>query len=108
MARDRDRDYDDAADDDDFEPRGRGRGDGAPLTGMDGFLNNIAVAIGLTLFGICCCPIASLVVGGIGLGTCKNPDSKRNAMIVLVGGIIGIILNIGLLATGQFNALQNR
>ena len=87
-------------DDDDYDDRPRRREN---LTGLDSFFNNIAVAILMALFGLCCCPLISIILGGIGMATCKNPTSKQNSLIVLLGGVAGIVLNIILMATGQMN-----
>jgi hypothetical protein len=93
MARDRDLD-------DDYDDRPARRGDGAALSGMDSFLNNTVVAVLLALVSFFCCPFLGLILGGIGMATCKNPDSKRNAMIVLVASVLALVLNIALYATG--------
>lgn len=111
MARDRDDDYrdDDAPpprrrDDDDDMPRSRRRrfddDDDAPRpSGMDGFLGNIAVAIIFGILGFFC-PCLGIILGGIGLGTTKTPNGKRGSLIVLVAGVLGLIVNIILTATG--------
>jgi len=96
MARDRDDDRDDDKDDRDERPSRRRQDDDDDTPakgGMDGFLGNIAVAI---IFGILslCCPLLGLILGGIGLGTCKTPDGKRGSMIVLICGVVGIVVNI--------------
>jgi hypothetical protein len=75
---------------------------GAPpeLSGMDKFFRSTAVGVIFALIGVFCCPLISIILGGIGMATCKNPGSKQNAMIALIGGVIGIVLNIVLMATG--------
>jgi hypothetical protein len=76
-------------------------GDGpTPLGGMDKFFRSTAVGVILAVIGVFCCPLISIVLGGIGMATCKSPASKQNAMIALIGGIIGIVLNIVLYITG--------
>jgi len=109
MARERDDDVDDRDDrddrDDDRPRRRSGGGRSEELAGMDKFMNSIVVAIIFFLVGIFCCPLISLILGGIGAASCKNPDSKRNSIIVLVGGVLGLVFNGILFATG--NVPQN-
>jgi len=102
----RDRDDDDMRDDEDDRPRRRSSGGSDELSGLDKFFKSIAVGIIFFLIGVFCCPLVSLILGGIGAATCKNPDSKRNALIALVGGVLGLVLNGVLFATG--NAPMNR
>jgi len=101
MARDRDdditdeprrpRDDDDRPrrrdrDDDDYEPR-RSRGGGSQLTGMDALFANTNIVL-LILFA-CLCNGIALVLGIVGLVTCKDEKAKSNAMITtVIGGII--------------------
>ena len=47
----------------------------------------------LIIFGLCC-GIIPLVLGIIGIATCKDPTAKRNAIIVTVVGAISFILSI--------------
>ena len=70
------------------------------LSGLDKFFHSTAVGVIFALIGVFCCPLISIVLGGIGMATCKNPQSKQNAMIALIGGVVGIVLNIVLMATG--------
>ncbi|AWM35816.1 hypothetical protein GobsT_64860 [Gemmata obscuriglobus] len=127
MARDRYDDEDDerepprgrgrSRDDDDEPPRGRGRSrdddeddddDYRPnrpkkLTGIDGLMNGTVSVVLFALFSFCCCWPLGVILGIIGLVTCKNPDSKRNSIIVLVAGVAGIILNVILYVSGVTN-----
>jgi hypothetical protein len=95
------RDRDD--EDDDYDrPRRRSRDDDdyldvrrRPPSGMDNFFsNNLALAIILLL---CCTPVA-LILGIIGLATCKEEDARRRALVItIISGIfvgIGVVLNI--------------
>ena len=47
----------------------------------------------LILFGLCCGGIA-LILGIIGIATCKDPTAKRNATIVTVIGAITTALGV--------------
>ena len=106
MARDRDDDFRDddpppRRRDDDFEDAPRRRGsrfdddpDVRPSRGMDGFFGNTALAIILAIVFFCFCSPAGIILGGIGMGTTKSPDSKRNAMIMLILGVVGLIIGI--------------
>jgi hypothetical protein len=49
-----------------------------------------------------CCSIAGVGLGIAGVVSCKNPDSKRNAMIMLVLGGIGMLIGIASVATNNF------
>ena len=69
---------------------------------MDKFFGNIGVGIGLAIFGFICCPCISIILGAIGMGTCKTPEAKKHAMFSLAGGCAGILLNIILNVTGIF------
>jgi hypothetical protein len=101
--RDRDRDRGDDYDDD-YDDRPRRK----KLSGMDGFLNNTAVAVLMALFSFCCCPLLGIILGAIGLATCTNPDSKRNSVILLVAGLAGAVVGILLQLTGALADLQKR
>ena len=68
---------------DDFDDDRPYRGPGE-LTGLDKFFANTPVAVILAVVSVFCCPLLGLVLGGIGMAICKNPDSKRNALITLV------------------------
>jgi hypothetical protein len=98
MARDRDDDRDDDKDDRDERPSRRRRDDDddAPAKpgGMEGFFGNTALAIILAIVFFCICSPAGIILGGIGMGTCKQPDAKRNAMIMLILGVVGLIIGI--------------
>lgn len=69
------------------------------LTGMDGLFAKTNIVL-LILFGVCCNGIA-LILGIIGLVTCKDPRAKQNALIVTIIG--GILTALYLLA--QFTGL---
>ena len=106
MARERDDDYED-----DTTDRPARRRDGGAIDkpgGLDGFFSNIAVAIVFAVIGVFCCPCLSVILGGIGLATSKTPDGKKGAMICLIGGVIGLVLNGILFATGAVNPNQFR
>ena len=70
------------------------------LSGMDGMFANTNTVV-LVLFGIFCGLIA-LILGIIGLATCKDEVAKRNAMIVtIISGVmtvVGVIVRIALVA----------
>lgn len=100
MARERDDDVDDR-DDDDRPRRRSGGGGNSELTGLDKFFANTPVAIILAIVFFCFCSLAGVILGGIGVFTCKNPDSKRNATIMLVLGVVKLLIEIGLVATGN-------
>lgn len=97
MATDRDDDRDDRDDD---RPSRRRRDDDyddrrpAKAGGMDGFLGNTPVAIILAIVFFCFCPLAGLIIGGIGMAQCKDPGAKRNAMIMLVLSLLGIVVGL--------------
>jgi hypothetical protein len=63
---------------------------------MDAFFGNTNIVL-LVVFGFCCGFIA-LIVGIIGLVTCKDPKAKQNALIVTILGcilpVLGFILRI--------------
>jgi hypothetical protein len=117
MARRRDDDYED--DDIDDRPRSRRRDDddddyddrparrGGKPGPVDGMLKNTAVAIILALVSFCCCPLLGLILGGIGVGTTRDPEVKRNSIILLVAAVIGIVVNVIFVATGQLAQFQN-
>jgi hypothetical protein len=57
---------------------------------MDGMFANTNIVL-LVLFGFCCNGIA-LILGIVGLITCKDEIAKRNALIVtIIGGIITVL-----------------
>jgi hypothetical protein len=72
------------------------------LTGLDAMFANTNIVL-LVLFGLCCNGIA-LILGVVGLITCKDPKAKQNAMIVTIIG--GIITALGLIA--QFSGLTGK
>jgi hypothetical protein len=78
---------------DDFDDRPVS-GTERPAGGMDGFFANtpLAIILAIVLF-FCCWPIG-LVLGIIGVATCKNPDAKRNAMIMLGLSVLAIVISI--------------
>jgi len=80
--------YDDD-DDDDLPPVKKKE----PLSGMDGFFGNTNIVV-LVIFGFCCSGIA-LILGIIGLVTCKDPKAKSNATIVcVIGGIMVVVWTV--------------
>jgi hypothetical protein len=98
VARSRDEDYDD----DDDRPRRRRRDDddddssdirSKKLTGMDGMFGNTNIVM-LILFGFCCGGIA-LILGIVGLATCKDPKARTNAMIVTILGAVSTAIGVG-------------
>ena len=69
----------------------------AQRTGMDAFFGNTNIVL-LILLAVCCNGIA-LILGIIGLLTCKDPDAKNRALIVtIIGGIITVLGIIGNIA----------
>jgi hypothetical protein len=64
------------------------------LTGMDGMFAKTNIVL-LILFGLCCNGIA-LILGIVGLITCKDPRAKQNALIVTIIG--AIITGLGVVA----------
>ena len=99
MARERDDDYEDDTDDRPAR-RSKGGGGGDKPGGLDGFFGNIVVAIIFAIVGVLCCPCLSVVLGGIGMATCKTPEGKKGSMICLIGGVAGMVINGILYATG--------
>lgn len=70
---------------------------GNQLTGLDGTFANTNIVL-LVLFGFCCGTIA-LILGIIGLVTCKDEVAKRNAMIVtIISGVMHVLAVVGNLA----------
>lgn len=119
MARDRDDDIrdDDAPPprrrDDDDAPRSRRRRDDdddlpAKPGGMEGFFSNTPLSIILSVVFFLCCPLIGLILGGIGMGTTKTPDAKRNAMIMLIASVVGIIVGLIVNFAVLPNMQQNR
>ena len=70
-------------------------------SGMDKFFSNTGLAIVMIIFSFCCCPLAGLIVGGIGMAQCKVPQAKQMAMICLVVSVVAIVINLGLQFTGH-------
>jgi multisubunit Na+/H+ antiporter MnhG subunit len=67
---------------------------------MDAFFGNTSMVL-LILLAVCCEPVG-LILGIIGLVTCKDPVAKNNALIVTIIGAIltflgsgGIVINLG-------------
>jgi hypothetical protein len=83
--------------DDDFD-YGEGPPDvrGRKLSGMDGMFANTNMVL-LILFAFCCNGIA-LILGIVGLVTCRDEKAKQNALIVtIIGGIItaiGVVVQV--------------
>ena len=63
------------------------------LSGLDAFFtNNFALAVVLAV----CCNLIGLVLGIVGLATCKDPVAKKNAMVVtIVGAVVFVLVTIG-------------
>lgn len=93
-ARRRDRDDDD-----------RESGRGGELGPLDKYIGMPVVYIILAVVGVFCCPCLSIVLGGIGLATTKTPEGKQGSTIALIGGVVGIVLNVILYVTGVTNNL---
>lgn len=74
--------------------------------GMDGFLSNMIAVVLLCLVSFFCCPLIGLIVGGIGMATCKTPGAKKNATILLVVSVAAIAINLILNATGVVNTQE--
>jgi hypothetical protein len=97
----------DRDDDDDDRPRRRSRDDDdypdvrrpRQLSGMDGFFTNTGTFVLAIVLIICCWPVP-LILGIIGLATCKDDSARQRALIVtIVSGVLGVIgvgLNIAL------------
>ena len=83
---------------------------GAPppseLSGMDKFFSNTGLAVVFIIFSFCCCALAGVIVGGIGVATCKDPKAKQMATICLIVSIVAIVLNAGLYFTGAIKPGQ--
>src|SRR4051812_40480163 len=92
MARERE-DYDD---EDDRPSRRRDRDDDddrdVELSSMDVTFNNNFVILLIVTF--CCCAPVGIIYGILGLTQCKDPSNKTKAIILLVVGSLGIVLNI--------------
>ena len=69
------------------------------LTGLDKMFAETNIII-LVLFALCCNGLFAipLILGVVGLFTCKDPTAKKNATVV--AGISGIIIALGVI--GQF------
>jgi uncharacterized membrane protein len=66
----------------------------AQRTGMDAFFGNTNIVL-LIILAVCCNGIA-VILGIVGLITCKDPQAKNNALIVtIIGGIITALAVIG-------------
>jgi hypothetical protein len=97
MARERADDYED----EDDRPRRRRRDeeendyDDRPrrkkLQGMDALFAKTSM-VGIILFGLCC-GLLALVLGIVGLVTCKDQKARRNATIVVVISAVMIAVN---------------
>jgi hypothetical protein len=72
-----------------------------PLTGMDKFFKDTNMFL-LVLLSVCC-SLIGLILGVIGLSTCKDPDAKQRATVVTI--ISGIMFAIGILS--NFARLAN-
>jgi hypothetical protein len=64
----------------------RRRAEKSKLTGIDGLFANTNIVV-LILFS-CLCNGIALILGIVGLVTCKDPTAKKNAMIVTIAGAI--------------------
>ena len=88
---------------DDYDDRPRGS---AELAGLDKFFANTPVAIILAVVLFFCCWPAGAILGGIGVATCKNPDSKRNAMIMLGLAALALVISVIYYAVAGAAAFQ--
>jgi hypothetical protein len=60
-----------------------------PPSGMDALFLNTNMVL-LVIFGLCC-GIVALIIGVVGLATCKHPDAKQRAMVVtIISGIMTV------------------
>jgi hypothetical protein len=65
---------------------------------MDALFANTNIIV-LVIFAFCCNGIA-LILGIVGLVTCKDPKAKSNAMTVtIIGGIVTALAVIGQFAS---------
>ena len=119
MARQRDDDYEDddlpakrsrdRDDDDDDRPARRGGGSLVEKPGgLDGFLGNLPISILVAVVFGFCCTCVPIILGGIGMATCKTPEGKKGAMFMLIIGIIfaviwGVLGGTGVVKPDQFN-----
>jgi hypothetical protein len=69
---------------------------------MDAFFGNTSMVL-LILLAVCCQGIA-LILGIIGLVTCKDPVAKNNAMVVTI--IAGILSVLGFCGGGVLSVMQ--
>jgi hypothetical protein len=93
-------------DDDDYDDRPRRRGGSGDQSGLNGFFGNTATFILALVITFCCCSPFGIILGGIGAGTCTNPDAKRNALIVCIFGCVMLVVGIALQFTGALANLQ--
>jgi hypothetical protein len=63
-----------------------------PLSGLDRFFANTNIVI-LVIFAFCCGCIP-LVIGIIGLISCKDAKAKSNAMIVTIVAAISTLIGV--------------
>ena len=89
-----DDDYDDVAD--------RIRRRPAQRSGLDGTFADTNIVV-LVLFSFCCGFIA-LILGIVGLCTCKDELARRNALIVTI--ISGVLTVVGIISRVALIALQ--
>ena len=71
-------------------------------TGLDAFFGNTNMVL-LIILAVCCNGIA-LILGIIGLITCKDPVAKNNALVVTIIG--GILTALGFVM-GVLNSVQH-
>jgi hypothetical protein len=64
------------------------------LSGMDAFFRNTHMVL-LVILSVCC-SLVGLILGVIGLATCKNPEARQRATAVTI--ISGIIFVLGAIA----------
>jgi hypothetical protein len=71
---------------------------------MDGLFAKTNIVL-LIIFAVCCNSLflLPLILGIVGLITCKDPRAKQNALVVTI--ISGIIVGIGVVV-GVINALS--
>lgn len=104
MARERDDEFEDEGDE---RPARRSRGDIVEKPGgLDGFLGNLPVAIIVAVITGLCCACIPLILGGVGMATCKTPEGKKGALFTLIIGIVWLVINIVLSATGVVDVKQ--
>ena len=98
--------YEEDEEEEDYDPRPRRRPlrpRRAQLTGMDSFFTSTNIVV-LVLFS-CFCSGLAVILGIVGLATCKDERAKSNALIVT---IIGAIVAVGSFIARLAAALSSR